>query len=97
MNEDVHCRRGVVDVAGALRTRHNPRPSAFTVRLSHGLRMQLRVGQQAANNLSSGSVRRTGRSLQSGGAYDSRAARQRSQESDTQFTDRNNVTVYCVL
>ena len=37
-----------------------PRPSAFTIRLSHGLGMQLRVGQQAANNLSSGSVRRTG-------------------------------------
>ena len=36
-------------------------------------------------------------SLQSGGAYDSRAARQRGQESDTQFTDRNNVTVYRVL
>ena len=47
-------------VAGALRTRHNPRPSAFTVRLSHGLGMQLCVGQQAADNLSSGSVRRTG-------------------------------------
>ena len=31
-------------VAGALRTQHNPRPSAFTVRLSHGLGMQLRVG-----------------------------------------------------
>ena len=26
-------------VAGALRTRHNPHPSAFTVRLSHGLGM----------------------------------------------------------
>ena len=37
-----------------------PRPSAFTVRLSHGLGMQLRVGQQAADNRSSGSVRRTG-------------------------------------
>ena len=38
-----------------------------------------------------------GRSLQSGGAYDSRAARQRGQESDTQCTDRNNVIVYSVL
>ena len=38
-----------------------------------------------------------GRSLRSGGAYDSRAARQRGQESDTQFTDRNTVTVYSVL
>ena len=38
-----------------------------------------------------------GRSLRSGGAYDSRAAHQRGQESDTQFTDRNNVTVYSVL
>ena len=47
-------------IAGALRTWHNPRPSAFTVRLSHGLGMQLRMGQQAADNLSSGSVRRTG-------------------------------------
>ena len=36
-----------------------PRPSAFTVRLSHGLEMQLRVGQQAADKLSSGSVRWT--------------------------------------
>ena len=36
-----------------------PRPSAFTVRLSDGLEMQLRVGQQAADKLSSGSVRRT--------------------------------------
>ena len=33
-----------------------PRPSAFTVRLSHGLEMQLRVGQQTADKLSSGSV-----------------------------------------
>ena len=65
-----------------------PRPNAFTVRLSRGLEMQLRVRQQAANNLSLGSVRRTGRSLRSGGAYDSRAARQRGQESDTRFTDR---------
>ena len=47
-------------VAGALRTQHNPHPSAFTVRLSHGLGMQLCVGQQAANNLSFGSVQRTG-------------------------------------
>ena len=37
-----------------------PRPNAFAVRLSHGLGMQLRVGQQAADNRSSGSVRRTG-------------------------------------
>ena len=74
-----------------------PRPSAFAVRLSRGLVMQLRVRQQAANNRSLGSVRRTGRSLRSGGAYDSRAARQGNQESDTQFTDRNNVTVYHVL
>ena len=59
--------------------------------------MQLRVRQQAADNRSLGSVRRTGRSLRSGGAYDSRAARQGNQESDTQFTDRNNVTVYHVL
>ena len=36
-----------------------PRPSAFTVRLSHGLEMQLCVGQQAADKLSSRSVRRT--------------------------------------
>ena len=49
-----------VVVAGALCTWHNPRPSAFTVRLSHGLGMQLHVGQQAVDNLSSGSVRRTG-------------------------------------
>ena len=35
-------------MAGALRTRHNPRPSAFTVCLSHVLGMQLHVGQQAA-------------------------------------------------
>ena len=35
--------------------------------------------------------------LRSGRAYDSCAARQRGQESDTQFTDRNNVTVYSVL
>ena len=74
-----------------------PRPNAFAVRLSRGLVMQLRVRQQAANNRSSGSVRRTGRSLRSGGAYDSRAARQGNQESDTQFTDRNNVTAYHVL
>ena len=40
-----------------------PRPNAFAVRLSRGLRMQLRVRQQAANNRSSGSVRRTGRSF----------------------------------
>ena len=72
-------------------------PSAFAVRLSRGLVVQLRVRQQAANNRSLGSVRRTGRSLRSGGAYDSRAARQGNQESDTQFTDRNNVTVYSVL
>ena len=68
-----------------------PRPNAFAVRLSCGSVMQLRVRQQAANNRSSGSVRRTGRSLRSGRAYDSRAARQRGQESDTQFTDRK----YC--
>ena len=37
-----------------------PRPNAFAVRLSRGLGMQLRVRQQAANNRSSGSVRRTG-------------------------------------
>ena len=74
-----------------------PRPSAFAVRLSRGLVMQLRVRQQAANNRSLGSVRRTGRLLRSGGAYDSRAARQGNQESDTQFSDRNNVTVYHVL
>ena len=74
-----------------------PRPSAFAVRLSRGLVVQLRVRQQAANNRSLGSVRRTGRSLRSGGAYDSRAARQGNQESDTQFTDRNNVTAYHVL
>ena len=74
-----------------------PRPSAFAVRLSRGLVVQLRVRQQAANNRSLGSVRRTGRSLRSGGAYDSRAARQGNQESDTQFSDRNNVTVYHVL
>ena len=74
-----------------------PRPSAFAVRLSRGLVVQLRVRQQAVNNRSLGSVRRTGRSLRSGGAYDSRAARQGNQESDTQFTDRNNVTVYHVL
>ena len=47
-------------VAGALRTQHNLRPSAFTFRLSHGLGMQLRMGQQAVDNLSSGSVRWTG-------------------------------------
>ena len=47
-------------VAGALCTRHNPRPSAFTVHLSHGLGMQLCVGQQAVDNLSSGSIRQTG-------------------------------------
>ena len=74
-----------------------PRPSAFAVRLSRGLVMQLRVRQQATNNRSLGSVRRTGRSLRSGGAYDSRAARQGNQKSDTQFTDRNDVTAYHVL
>ena len=36
-----------------------------------------------------------GRSLRSGGAYDSRAARQRGQESDTQFTDRESYSVSC--
>ena len=36
-----------------------PHPSAFTVRLSHGLEMQLRVRQQAVDKLSFGSVRRT--------------------------------------
>ena len=34
-----------------------PRPSAFIIRLSYGLEMQLRVGQQAADKLSSRSVR----------------------------------------
>ena len=37
-----------------------PRPNAFAVRLSRELEMQLRVRQQAVNNRSSGSVRRTG-------------------------------------
>ena len=39
-----HCSAPKLAVAGALHTRHNPRPSAFTVRLSHGLGMQLHMG-----------------------------------------------------
>ena len=86
------------DVAGALRTRHNP--ASQCLRRSSVSRIGNAAAREAASCEQSFFGKRStdgGDRLRSGGAYDSRAARQGNQKSDTQFTDRNDVTAYHVL
>ena len=87
-----------VIVAGALRTQHNP--ASQCLHRSSVSRIRNAAARGAASCEQSFFWKRStdgGDRLRSGGAYDSRTARQRGQESDTQFTDRNNATVYSVL